>query len=915
MAESALNNYVASNSGATISAVKGGEAANNSGDIFDIANNALATEQESRNYFTKGRDDFRWAETVLPEDSPTGKLVIYINHDKFRSHPGTGPNYQQEILIGEALHLLKIYDPKKAERLYQTAINDPKVSNWLKESYDFESSRENNPETRPFDEYVKTSRLDQIIGGYFLGGKDSPIPTMQTWNVDDLSYSPEFKKELNSLGTDLNIFEKLPETRNLSPESALREYEYGGDGLFGAFMPSRREILSPEQQLVQGYESTRRGPAAVIETIPAQYGEPETGFEYTPIVRGVKSALNSIGEAFSDPEQAFESAKTVAPQALAGINQYMSDQYQAGALGGTTYNPETGQVTEFNPVDVAMTLAPGGFLTRAAVTPGSTVLGMVGSKNARHTPKQLEAIKQLDARGWDTEQLFLHGTSDEINQLSIVNTQKRDSGWIGKGGYSTPEPRISGFYSNMATPTVRAADGGWASPNTFPLITKKGNYRQYSLMDKGEMGILSQINPNYSQKITDQNIAEGFIGADVRDIEGNIIERVNYFPDADTRSALDYSIPETPVTNPSALDYGSPISPQTDVRVIETATPRSELRQIVSPSEIGFDPSYENRVGESRKISGAEFRYGNVSDAPPEVSIFDFEGRPFVTTMSDRTRAGASLSGIGDVDFDMPVELLGGQGYMFGNPGELWAAAQGPASSIMKTGDMASALGGISGANPLYIPYRMGATGSDFSHMTTDTMLTYARNSMTKKAMRQADKQIKSVLPGWKGIENPESMIQLSNIPDSQRKVVRNLLDKNFRDQGGIGIGMARLAISDPEQYRAITGGIQNIGEFELGGGIVPSSHRSYPYAIPGQGLGTLKEKDINVYELMPALAEYRGIDVTKPIPQSEMYTLQTGIKGAPGQIDPSGTARPFSGIITEDILREIERRRSPQAE
>ena len=67
------------------------------------------------------------------------------------------------------------------------------------------------------------------------------------------------------------------------------------------------------------------------------------------------------------------------------------------------------------------------------------------------------------------------------------------------------------------------------------------------------MGILSQINPNYSQKITDQNVAEGFIGADVRDVEGNIIERVNYFPDADTRSALDYSVPDTPVTNPSAL--------------------------------------------------------------------------------------------------------------------------------------------------------------------------------------------------------------------------------------------------------------------------------------------------------------------------------------------------------------------------
>jgi len=37
---------------------------------------------------------------------------------------------------------------------------------------------------------------------------------------------------------------------------------------------------------------------------------------------------------------------------------------------------------------------------------------------------------------------------------------------------------------------------------------------------------------------------------------------------------------------------------------------------------------------------------------------------------------------------------------------------------------------------------------------------------------------------------------------------------------------------------------------------------------------------------------------------------LQTGIKGAPGQIDPTGKARPFTGIITESALRAIEDRR-----
>ena len=336
-------------------------------------------------------------------------------------------------------------------------------------------------------------------------------------------------------------------------ESALRQYEYGGEGLFGAFIPSRREVISPEQRLDQGYTSTRRGPGVDYIPVPAKYGEPESGFEYAPVVRGIKSALNYIGDAFSDPQQAIESVQTVAPQALGGLNQYMKDQYTAGALGGTAYNPQTGQVTEFNPIDVATMLAPSGFLTRAAATPGSVVLGMVGSKNAKFTPEQLEAIKQLDARGWDTEQLFLHGTSDEIDQLSIANTQKRDSGWIGTGGYSTSSPDISKSYSNQATPTVRDNEGGWAGPNTFPLITKKGNYKQYTQSERRDIANAIRNDPSLSQKLTDQSIAEGFIGADVRDVEGNIIERVNYFPDTDTRSAFDYSIPDTPAQGQSAL--------------------------------------------------------------------------------------------------------------------------------------------------------------------------------------------------------------------------------------------------------------------------------------------------------------------------------------------------------------------------
>lgn len=340
-------------------------------------------------------------------------------------------------------------------------------------------------------------------------------------------------------------------------------------------------------------------------------------------------------------------------------------------------------------------------------------------------------------------------------------------------------------------------------------------------------------------------------------------------------------------------------------------------QRIVQPKPGDFPAGFENRVGELRKIYDTPMRYVGAGVEPPPISIYDLEGRQFVTSMADRSDAGTSLIGIGDVDFDIPVDLRGGQGYMFNNPGELWAAAKGPSGLIQSTADMAfnaAALAGRTDA-PLYIPYRMGAPGGDFSHHTTDTMLTYARSSMPQNMIRRANAEIATVMPEFLGIENPNSMRQLSSVSNRQRQEVRNILDKQFRDQGGIGIGQARLAISDPAQYNAMTGGIQNVGQFDVSRRIAPSSHPSYPYSIPGEGLGALVEQDISIYDLLPDLAIARGVDPSMPIPQSEMYTLQTGLKGIgqPHQIDPTGKARPFVGIITDKVLRNIERKRGQQ--
>jgi hypothetical protein len=335
-------------------------------------------------------------------------------------------------------------------------------------------------------------------------------------------------------------------------------------------------------------------------------------------------------------------------------------------------------------------------------------------------------------------------------------------------------------------------------------------------------------------------------------------------------------------------------------------------RGIVLPKPGDFIPGFESRVGELNKIySDPIYTTGAGVTAPP-VSIYDLEGKQFVTSMADRSDTGKSVTGIGNVKYDIPVDLSGGQGYMFNNPGELWAAAKGQAGHIQSTARMAQALSG-NAESPLYIPYRMGAPSGDFSHHTTDAMLTHARSNMPQSMMRHVNAQIEKVFPGFMGVENPDSMRQLSNASGKQRAAVRDVLDKQFRDEGGIGIGQARLAISEPGQYSAQTGGIQNVGQFDLNRAIGQSTHPSYPYSIPGEGIGALKEQGLSIYDLLPNLAEHRGVDPSMPIPQTEMYTLQTGLKGQgmPNQIDPSGKARPFVGTITDKVLRNVEARQS----
>ena len=314
--------------------------------------------------------------------------------------------------------------------------------------------------------------------------------------------------------------------------------------------------------------------------------------------------------------------------------------------------------------------------------------------------------------------------------------------------------------------------------------------------------------------------------------------------------------------------------------------PGMSMRKI---SDTGFDPRFDPRKKEQNRLNALTLGVEKLpmQEAKP-VSLVDYEGYPFITSMSDRTAAGERLLRINDVDLATPVNQRGGQDFMRENPGLVWASGKNPSNQIVK---MAKQAKNITGKDPLYVPWRMAPTGGDFYTGTGETMLSYAASAMDKKTKATLDRSIKQFIPDWAGVGTEKGTQQFIGAKDQVRKKIKNMMDKEFRDKGGLSIGEARLSVSDPTQLNAQTGGLMNVGRIFANEKIVPNSgHPSYPFGVPGEGLGRL-DKDIGVYQMLQDAVKNRGIaDPTNPS-QSDIRALQM---------------KPYFGIITEDLLKSL---------
>jgi len=165
-----------------------------------LGSSQVATPEQSSSYFDQ--NDFRWMETLKGSDSPTGRPLIHINDRKYEQAQGRKitDSQRQKIIFAESLHNLKDVDPSRHQALLDAAINNNEFMDWANKSYDYSKK---DGEKRPFEEWLRTSRFDQVIGGYLFAG-DKDFPTMKDWDRSE-PYGDELRTGLEQLRIDLDM--------------------------------------------------------------------------------------------------------------------------------------------------------------------------------------------------------------------------------------------------------------------------------------------------------------------------------------------------------------------------------------------------------------------------------------------------------------------------------------------------------------------------------------------------------------------------------------------------------------------------------------------------------------------------------------------------------------------------------------
>jgi|TARA_R100000482_G_scaffold52883_1_gene18900 hypothetical protein len=337
--------------------------------------------------------------------------------------------------------------------------------------------------------------------------------------------------------------------------------------------------------------------------------------------------------------------------------------------------------------------------------------------------------------------------------------------------------------------------------------------------------------------------------------------------------------------------------------------------------EVDRDTELLMRVGDPRSVNEMSVEMTDpVVSSAPIISAEDLVDRPFITGMSDTSRSG--LETVTSVN-NVPVNAVMRGGKYFGlqpqnlERGIAFASAPGAVMGQLNRAEAAQALGGRPVA---FIPFGMRPASPDFATMSTDIMVPYAQQVMSRSDKIALDRRIregtgsktddKRPIPDWVGIDNatPEYLQALGG----DRKAVTKALDE-FRDAGSLSRSQARAIVTDPTQFQPVFGDIDMIYELDPRAvaerRFLDSDHPSYESALMGRPLGALRDTEkVNIFEFNPLAGtqdtgfynfRQKQLDAGRDFPIGGALSSPTMKAFLPGG----------HGIITRDMVDDLVRR------
>ena len=237
---------------------------------------------------------------------------------------------------------------------------------------------------------------------------------------------------------------------------------------------------------------------------------------------------------------------------------------------------------------------------------------------------------------------------------------------------------------------------------------------------------------------------------------------------------------------------------------------------------------------------------------PSGIKLSDLEGRVLMGFESDRTDAGGTLTKVND--FTVNTKLFGGIKFQLlidmMKREDIWASDKAPLDKIAKQAELVKA---IEGEYPLVTQYIMQPQGSNFAHMTQQLMMEVYQQALPIAKKNKINKEIKKLVPEWKGIDADDLPLELSKIKGATRKKINLILGRSEFTNEGLSLAETGLALSDKTLVNAPRGQISGLisePNFGLNPIEAGSTHYSYPYNMKGGVLGEL-DRPYNWFDLI----------------------------------------------------------------